>query len=581
MKNKSTKRAVVLSEFGGVDRRLPVGPDAAAESVNYRIMPDGSLKKRNGFKKLLTLPDIPSGIASVTRNGEKQLLAAAGDRIYSLDVESGTATALPGSLTAASEESVIIPFREKLLVLDGKTLSLVSDTDIATPTGYAPLYGRGWHPTDGGAVYEPINILSRNIRIEFTGVAGGTELHLPRNIESVTRIELGRSVLSPNVYNFNPETFRVTANHFARDGASIVVWCTFASDNEKLSQLNSCRLSATVGSGKDVTLFCSRTPECEHTVFRSTPVDAESLSHARKGFPDSDEFYFPESGEFSVGSDDLPVRAVLPLDDRVIVYNDDEAWLVSSNTEIPEPTLLCADVGCSSPGAAVICGDLPVSLCGNSVYCWEPDLEAYNELIAVCISSPVASLIDDGLAVRGRLITDRETRELWLYDPDLPTRPVLIYDRDAEHWYRFDGFSPRIVFSHGGRIGFSSGNDIFLFSPDALCDCVDGVNDRAVDARFVGGWLDLDPFEEQKSAARVAVKHDGPLELVIEYDSGAAEELSLDGSSPTSAPSVDHIRLRRERFNQLRLSFSSGGTGAGRVYSVALYAETDGGVRET
>ncbi len=578
MKNKSKKPAVVLSEFHGVDVRLPVGSNAA-ESVNYRIMPDGSLKKRNGFKKLLTLPDTPSCIASINRDGERKLLTVAGDRIYSLDIASKSYTALPGKLTASSGESALVSLREKLFVFDGYTLGEVSDTGIAPPTGYAPLYGKGWHPTKGGDIYEPLNILSRNFRISFIGTSGDATLYLPKTVESVTRVEINGIHFTSSGLIFNATNCTLSSNNLARDGIEIVVWCTSKEDNADLPKLNSCRQACSVGSGSDAVIFCGRSSGAEHLLFRSVPVSHEALDSSRRGFPESSDVYFPSG--FSVGSNDLPIRAVLPLDDRVIVYNDDEAWLVPSIDRGSEPTLLCAGVGCTSDGAAVICGELPVSLCGNSVYRWEPDLEAYNELIAVCISSPIAPLIDDELAVRGKLITDRETRELWLYDPASPTRPVLLYDRDHKQWYRFDGFSPKLAFYHGGRIGFTSGADVFLFSPDAVSDCLDGVNDTPITAEFVGGWLDLDDFADQKSAARVAVKYEGQLTLTLEYDNGASEVLSLGGTSPNSAPSVDHIRLRRERFRQVRFSFESTGLASGRVYGISLYADTDEGVCET
>ncbi len=579
MKNKTTKRAVVLSSFGGVDMRSSVGPDNAAESVNYRIMPDGSLMRRNGFKKMLTLPQRPSCIASVTRSGEKQLLAVAGDRIYALDLDSGSSMALPGVLNDSPDESALVPFKEKLLVFDGKMISLITDTGIELPTGYAPLYGKDWHPLNGGTVYESMNILTKNVRIGFKGVAGIGEICLPENVESLLRIEINGVPL--HIYTYDAEDRIISSNYFTHDNINIVVWCTLKDYSSEYQRLNACRSAVSVGGGKTVTVFCNRTPSAEHIVFRSLPVSDEDLEHSRRGFPNSDEFYFPESGAFSVGVGDLPVRTILPFGNRAIVYNDEAAWWVSADTECPECTLLCDGVGCTSPGAAVICDDLPVSLCGDGVYRWAPELEAYNDLIVGCISLPVTPLIDDEFGSRGKLITDRRTRELWLYDPESATRPVLVYDRDARHWYSFSGFSPQIAFYHRGNIGFTCGADVLLFLPDSVCDSPDGISNETITAEFIGGWLDLGVFEDKKSAARLAVKHDGALTLTVEYDSGASETFYFDGSSATSAPSVEHIRLRRERFCQLRFSFASSGKGAGRVYELALHAETDDGVCET
>ena len=304
MKNNSLK--LRLREFPSIDMRCPLGVKYARELVNYRLMPDASIKKRDGYVRRLQLPDKPSCISSLVRNGEKQLMAIAGNRVYSLDLDSKSYKALSGTLPSTPTRSSIFNFRDRVFLLDGKAIREVSDSGISQCVGYVPLYGRDWHPKDGGEVYEPRNLLNNHIRIQYRGASGQQALYLPSNVSSIVRVEVNGSVITN--YSKNNVTNAINSTSFAGEGSEIMVWYTLSDTLSAGAILNSCTLAEVAGGGDSTVLFCTGSASSPHTVFRSVAVSDESVANARIAFPNSNDIYFPQTGEFSVGSDDLPDR---------------------------------------------------------------------------------------------------------------------------------------------------------------------------------------------------------------------------------------------------------------------------------
>lgn len=570
MKNNSLK--LLLREFPSIDMRCPLGVKYARELVNYRLMPDASIKKRGGYVRRLQLPDKPSCISSLVRNGEKQLMAIAGNRVYSLDLDSKSYKALSGTLPSTPTRSSIFNFRDRVFLLDGKAIREVSDSGISQCVGYVPLYGRDWHPKDGGEVYEPRNLLNNHIRIHYRGISGQQAVHLPTNLSSIVRVEVDGEVITN--YGRNNVMNAITSTAFAGEGCNITVWYTLSDTPAGVTTLNSCTIAEVAGGGDSTVLFLTGSESSPHTVFRSVAVSDESVANARLAFPSSNDLYFPYTGEFSVGSDDLPVNAIVALGDRVIVYNSDEAWGVPVKDEkpstFPVPEMLYREIGCSSFGAAVICGEYPAALCGRSVYQWEPDLESYNDLIAVCISDSISDLISPELANRGKLVSDRDRRELWLFDPQGDeSSPILIYNRDSKCWYSYSGIALSMAFWHDGYLGGVKGNSICVFDPEAGVDSQNGA-DSAFDAVFCSAWLDLECPEGLKLSRRLTVTLEGSAEIELEYDNGRVHHLSV---SSDGGISILRKRLPKERFRLLRISIRDASRSSGRVYGLTLEAD--------
>lgn len=570
MKNNSVK--LRLRSFSSIDRRCPVGEGYARELVNYRLMPDASIKKRDGYVRRLQLPDKPSCISPLVRKGEKQLMAIAGNRVYSIDLAAKSYKALSGTLPSVPAKSCIFNFRDRVFLLDGKAIREVNDSGISQSLGYVPLYGRNWHPKDGGEVYEPRNLLNNHIRILYRGVSGQQSIYLPSNVSSIVRVEINGAVITN--YSKNNVMNSISSTSFSSEGAEIMIWYTLSDTLSAGAILNSCTVAEIAGGGDSTVIFCTGSASSPHTVFRSVAVSDESVESARVAFSGANDLYFPCTGEFSVGSDDLPVTSLVALGDQTVIYNTDEAWLVSVNDEkpsqIPVPEMLYREIGCSSVGAAVICGEYPATLCGRSVYLWEPDLESYNDLIAICISDPVSELISDELASRGALVSDRDRRELWLFDPQGDEGSLtLIYNRDSKCWYTYTGVPMELAFWHDGYLCGVKGNAICVFDSASRVDSQNGA-DTAFTAVFGSPWLDLDCPESLKLSRRLSVTLEGEVTVELEYDNGKTHTLSFRSSGGISTL---RKRLPKERFRQIRISIRDGSTSVGRVFGLTLEAD--------
>ena len=88
------KGAVVAEElvgFGGIDAASPYGDGRMAYDMkNFKVLPDGSLVKRDGFAVLASLPEAVRGLYVLHEESGDFILAVAGSALYRISVADGT-----------------------------------------------------------------------------------------------------------------------------------------------------------------------------------------------------------------------------------------------------------------------------------------------------------------------------------------------------------------------------------------------------------------------------------------------------------------------------------------------------------
>ncbi|MBQ3013526.1 MAG: hypothetical protein IJD75_00100, partial [Clostridia bacterium] len=127
-----------------------------ADIRNFRILPDGSLEKRCGWRTERTLPDTLRAYWSGTLNGISHSFAACGDKVFLL-YEKGR---FPVATISDTNETVQFFFHHGYLyLLDGEQIYVynVEEELFEAANGYTPLYGYNWHPKELGEVNEPLN----------------------------------------------------------------------------------------------------------------------------------------------------------------------------------------------------------------------------------------------------------------------------------------------------------------------------------------------------------------------------------------------------------------------------------------
>lgn len=568
MSKKQTKRScLTLENFSGIDILSPVGTDTAYDSCNFKHMPDGSLKKRMGYRKLLSLPEPPSGFSVESRGSINTCHAVAGCRLYEIDPKSGDFYPLPGTLPFASEHTSLLQYKEMLLILNGSRVNRASSLGIQALQGYVPLYGVEWDPLVGGRINELPNLLSSRVRISYLMGQAVGNIFLPLEPLAVERVEVNGIVLSSSEFVYDLTTHVLSSSRFT-SSSTVNVVLTFR-DEDQDPKIASCRHgSISYSKGENVLfLYASEASGC-FDGFRSTPITAGQLAESRTAIPLSTELYFPLDCRFTVGNGSKPIKSIIPLDERVIVFTDDEAWLVPSADEPPKPSLLRLGVGCSSCEASTFWGEAPVTVCKNGIYIWRPELESYNELSAVRISDKVMPLFAQCTSFAALSVPDNG--ELWFVLNSESKKTVLIYDHKTDRFYRYSGFSPDFIFVCDGKVGFVSGADVFLFDESSETDISE--SPIAVEASYLSGWLQPYPSWDAKKARSLILNADTggePITVFLEFDGKAPITLTFTESNVSSA-SVLSKSLSGNRFSGLRIGVLANGAVSQRIYGIKL-----------
>ena len=145
------------TQFSGYNELLTVsdGLTFSPNMRNFKILPDGSLKKREGYSELFTATGSVEGLWG-GRVGEHNLLAASiggGLWIYDFDLSYSFQAGTIGTGRAA-----MFAFGGRLYILNGVDYYCYDGNTLSAAAGYAPLILIACDPSDGsGTLYEEIN----------------------------------------------------------------------------------------------------------------------------------------------------------------------------------------------------------------------------------------------------------------------------------------------------------------------------------------------------------------------------------------------------------------------------------------
>lgn len=124
-----------LEGFGGI--RCGSGKVKTADMVNFRIAPDGSLKKRSGYKRLF---EAPTGlIRDYYVASETLVFMFIGGRLYAAD-PSVPSNNLIQSFSHYIFESAFFGYGDSIYLISGTELYIYSGEEFVPVEGYIPLY---------------------------------------------------------------------------------------------------------------------------------------------------------------------------------------------------------------------------------------------------------------------------------------------------------------------------------------------------------------------------------------------------------------------------------------------------------
>ena len=537
---------------------------AVSDIYNLRILPDGSLEKREGYRLLCSAEKPIRAFWEGMLRGSRRAFLLCGDAVCALDTESGELFRI-AEVSEDSGEAEFFFYRGRLYLLGGYQLLEIREDGASYPHGYVPLVGKDWSDGVVGEPYEARNLLTSRARISYLmSELPSSVICTDAPIGSIQAVIRNGEVLPESGYTVGSTRTTVTVKDSSA-GDRITLYFTYRDSTDGVSDLMSCTHAEVFGGafGSRPFLWGGE----DGTVMHCAGFVSEgSLSEAQLGFPESDALYFPLGGHFTVGDGQYTVTGVGRHYDRLLIFTEGGAWMADSTEGGTEefPILrINSTVETRSHGSTARLYNDPVTVGRDAVYRWSADTDELDECNAHSISSAVSPLIKPMLR-RGGLFYDRIHNELWLYSPDLPDT-VWVYSATAGGWSRFGGFSADGFISFEGGCGFYRGSDIFIFDSALTCD--EGGED--IEAFVLLSPTDIDEHSKKRLSALELDFSGGKLsaQILANGESKPICETTLCGSS---LPLTYRRRIRAARVHAFSLKLISASEDRQRIYSVGI-----------
>ena len=245
------------TQFSGYNELLTVsdGLTFSPNMRNFKILPDGSLKKREGYSELFTATGSVEGLWG-GRLGEHNLLAASiggGLWIYDFDLSYSFQAGTIGTGRAA-----MFAFGGKLYILNGVDYYCYDGNTLSAAAGYAPLILIACDPSDGsGTLYEEINLLSLQRRQRFNTNGSTRNFHFTeKNINKVDWVKFNGETLASNAYTFSKTYGAITMTTAPAAATDALEVCyTLEESESRRSVITGYRYAMIFGGNTDNRIF--------------------------------------------------------------------------------------------------------------------------------------------------------------------------------------------------------------------------------------------------------------------------------------------------------------------------------------
>lgn len=553
----------IFDGFEGVSAIKSLGEGRLRAVSNFRVREDGVLEKRCGYRTYATFPAPVRGFWQGTVGGFVRSFAVCEGTVFLLT--NGVATSSTDIATSEGTVSFFL-YSDTLFLLDGTYVYAFDTVSLRfeKTDGYAPLYGRNWHPTDYGDVYEDLNLFSPKLRIHYANTTGATEFHLPFYARSVDKVRVDNR--TANGYYLNAAGDILT---IPTVGASVEVAFTMETEGEDQEMLYQCTHAFADRIKSRERLILYGTPS-GHRLFCASAVSDSMISFCKVFYPDATPLYFKNEGIVTVGAPESPVTTLYRDHDRVLAFHPMGASSISFDADGDQVTdyPLLQGIGCCVEGVNLSPEGDPILLNERGVLqisstASEPDMFSIKDLSA-------------GLPEVKALCAKRQTTvfhdpahgELWLRDPDDTRGLVWVLRLSGKEWYCFESIRATFFCRIDGMSGFADGEGSLLLFDDDLCSD----EGEPIQAYFKTDHLSFSSPELPKRGLRVALcgEERGVTQLSLETERGTQNQLIAANGS--SSPDLIDVRSAPGRFRFLRVCVSDTGCSRARYHRLALYA---------
>jgi hypothetical protein len=444
----------------------------ASKMLNFRVTPQGQLKKREGWKKIFDgLTGNVQGMWYGKLKGIPLFLFCNGGHLYSGNFADGTKLDL-GTLTDAPTR--FIPFKDKVYLSNGYEYKCYDGNTFSTVTGYRPKVAIGTPPSGGGTLYEQINVLTGAKHQTFSADGTSTEYKILE--DNVNSIDFARVNGADVSYTYNlaaGKVFFATAPGVGQDNVDIG-WTKGSGQRDLIEK---CRFSMDYSGKTDSRVFLWGNQDHKNRRFWSGLAD---------GVPSAE--YFEANSYSDEGNGQYAITDIVKQYDTQKIYLENsarysiyEAITIEEQTTAAFPSYeLNEEIGNKAFGQVQIINNNPLTI-DKGIRAWKASSvrEQFNQEL---ISQRVQDSLD--LVNLSNAVTCdwQDNKEYWLCIDGI----VWIYNYLNGTWYKFDNVYAKCFLVVDGELYFGSNGYIAKFDKEKRVD-----DNQVIKAIWESGFYDF------------------------------------------------------------------------------------------
>jgi len=572
MQNKSNSGSsqICISEFGGIDRGSPFCRKASAiEMENFRILSDGSLEKRDGYKFKMNIPGTPRCIWSGEYKGYIRTFAVIGSSVYEVEISNDSYYQI-GTLTDSSGGITFLFYGDDLYVFDGTKLFVYdSIQSLSEVCGYAPLYGDYWDPVDMGSINESVNMLCQNVIIRYKIGSTPSIINFGLDATDIVKayFDTGRVLTSDDIELSSDGTY---ANcYFTESDCNLIVCITrskYESDYRKVCVTSKAIVSNDAEGSKIYTYG----GDGNSLVCMSKPVSDSQLTFSQQSFASSNGIYFPEDRSFYISGGGVTLTAIVCIYNMLLMFTNESTFVKYLSDDDNSVTLINATEGCYSGNSIAVIGDEVYTVCKGGIYKWEISSATKAKVSASLISRPVVDIVNNDT----KIYPYAQKQELWLTQED---NRVLVYNTERDAFYEFTDIDTETLFVYSDKLGLVTSEAITIFTGDMPFNQDEYYNKTAISAKYKSNYIDFSDMQVKKRTTKMALVCDAVGEDIgLDFccDNGLSLSMCVSAESSDYPQSIKR-RLPLGRFSLMNFCLCENMMESQRIYSLTLSADTE------
>ena len=577
-RQKNALSSAVFEGFRGIDTRLSRNSlPNAADMANFNVNEDGSLQKRCGFMPITSFSSNIRAVWSGKLDGRERVFVIYSNTVASVDPISLSVSQI-GNIRSNSGHANFIFFDSNLYLKDSFGFYLVTSDEAKAVEGYAPLYAKDWTSATVGEVNEPLNLISRRIRMNYTVTEPNIYLRVEHLISSIDAVYInGILRTNQNSYYFDRSLMCVCVLDM-QVGDKVELYLTLdaseiAAESAKLLE---CEHAFVYGGSSSSRFFLWGSSEGD-TVYGSSDIDDAAFENSKKVYPDSMPLYVKQNAAFPMGREKKRISAVCRHHDRMLIFTEDDTWMVEDPAADGEPLdaiTVNSSYGCTSDCGALMLGNDPICISDGTILKWTSDTDELNECNAYSISEEIDSKLDASFFENAVIYADRKRSKLYLSDPADENGTLWIFAVKSKNWYKYDGIGAEALLEINGNMAFSKEKTLYIFDSSATSDVLADLIERPITAYFESLPQEFSVSENKKRLCGMSL--DAQMEnssLCVEYISHGRVISSLCVRSEGACEKHEKRRLNSPRFNCVSIRLTSSDKGKVKIYSTGTWTK--------